>query len=61
MDRSAVPSSKVGDITSAADETVQFDDDTLGGEGKCALSFPWYNVNSREVRFNKVKAFFPFS
>ncbi|KAM7451233.1 Tetratricopeptide repeat protein 4 [Porites harrisoni] len=30
MDRSAVPSSKVGDITSAADETVQFDDDTLG-------------------------------
>ena len=51
MDRSAVPSSKVGDITSAADQTVQFDDETLGGEGNCALSFPWYNVNSREIKF----------
>ena len=61
MQRSAVLSSKAGDITSTADETLQFDDDPLGGEGQCALFFPWYNVNSREVRFNKVKAFFPFS
>lgn len=40
MERSAVPSSKAGDITSTADETLQFDDDPLGGEGQCALFFP---------------------
>ena len=31
---------EAGDVTSAANETLQFDDNTLGGEGMCALSFP---------------------
>ena len=30
------------DVTSAANETLQFDDNTLEGEGMCALSFPCY-------------------
>lgn len=30
------------DVTSASNETLQFDDNTLGGEGMCALSFPCY-------------------
>lgn len=31
---------EASDVTSAADETLQCDDDNLGGEGKCALFFP---------------------
>ena len=31
---------EASDVTSAADKTLQCVNDTLGGEGKCALSFP---------------------
>ena len=43
LDQSTEPRERIpeaGDVTSAADETLQFDENTLGGEGKCALSFP---------------------
>ena len=47
-------SPEASDVTSAADKTLQCDDDTLGGEGKYALSFPWYNVKSREIKFDEI-------
>ena len=31
---------EASDVTSAADKTLQCVNDTLGGEGTCALSFP---------------------
>ena len=31
---------EASDVTSAADNTLQCVNDTLGGEGTCALSFP---------------------
>lgn len=50
-------SPEASDVTSAADKTLQCDDDTLGGEGKCALSFSWYNVKSREIKFDEMRSY----
>ena len=46
-------SPEAGDVASAADETLQCVNDTLGGERKCALSFSWYN--RKEEKLNSMR------
>ena len=43
MARSPVTVSKEGDATSAVEETVSFDDDTLRGEDKYVISYQYYD------------------
>lgn len=43
MARSPVTVSKEGDATSAVEETVPFDDDTLKGEDKYVISYQYYD------------------
>ena len=40
MARSPITASKEGDVTSANEETLQFDDDNLKGEAHYAVSLP---------------------
>ena len=55
MARSPITASKEGDVTSAVEEALQFDDDNLRGEDQHAVSLSCRQLSHLPIHFSACK------